>query len=186
MLPEIKTAVQTQTANHLQTALELLAPWLPIVEEQPFQAEAERRMKVTGHGVSDALDLTVTPDQLLPAVQALFTAGWGYLAAITGVDQGEEIEILYHFCEGAAVVALCVKVGKETAVIPSVCPIIPSASFYERELSEMFGVTVLNTPNTDRLFLPDEWPEGLYPLRKEFDQEQLKTAVQPPTQEDPQ
>lgn len=179
MLPEMKTAVQTQTATHLQNATELLARWLP-PDGEPFQAEAERRIRVTGHGVLDALDLVVPADQLLAAVEALFHGGWGYLAAITGVDQGEEIEALYQFCEGAAVVNLSVKVGKETAVLPSICPVIPSASFYERELGEMFGITLLNAPNSDRLFLPDEWPEGLYPLRKEFAAEQLKTAVVPP------
>jgi Ni,Fe-hydrogenase III component G len=53
-------------------------------------------------------------------------------------------------------------------VIPTVCNLIPSAIFFERELIEMFGITVEGTPNTDHLFLPDEWPEGVYPLRKDF------------------
>ena len=39
---------------------------------------------------------------------------------------------------------------------------------------EMFGVTVVDTPNPDRLFLPDEWPAGVYPLRKDFSIELLK------------
>jgi Ni,Fe-hydrogenase III component G len=35
----------------------------------------------------------------------------------------------------------------------------------------MFGNTVAGTPNTARLFLPDEWPDGVYPLRKDFQPE---------------
>jgi Ni,Fe-hydrogenase III component G len=27
---------------------------------------------------------------------------------------------------------------------------------------------VLGTPNTDRLVLSDDWPKGVYPLRKDF------------------
>jgi Ni,Fe-hydrogenase III component G len=32
---------------------------------------------------------------------------------------------------------------------------------------EMLGVKIENHPNPKRLFLPDDWPEGEYPLRKE-------------------
>jgi Ni,Fe-hydrogenase III component G len=118
------------------------------------------------------LDFTIpTGDELHRAIQALQRAGWGYLAAITGLDLGLEdgrFEILYHFCEGAAVITLRLAVSRDSAVIPTVCTLIPSAGFFERELGEMFGVTILDAPNTDHLFLPDEWPEGVYPLRKDF------------------
>jgi Ni,Fe-hydrogenase III component G len=78
------------------------------------------------------------------------------------------MEVLYQFCEGAAVLTLRVMIDRESAVIPTVCCLIPSASFFERELGEMFGITIEGTPNTERLFLPDEWPVGVYPLRKDF------------------
>ncbi len=32
----------------------------------------------------------------------------------------------------------------------------------------MFGITVEGTPVTDKLLLPDDWPDGVYPLRKSF------------------
>ena len=62
-----------------------------------------------------------------------------------------------------------------TPGVPSVCAIIPSASFFERELIEMFGITVDGTPNRDRLFLPDDWPQGVYPLRKDFKMEECRS-----------
>lgn len=117
------------------------------------------------------LNVVIAVYDLLPAVQVLHQAGWGYLAAITGLDLGAEvgqIEVLYHFCHGPAVATLRVRVDRDAAVVPSLCDIIPSASVFERELMEMFGVVVDGTPNTERLFLPDEWPEGVYPLRKDF------------------
>lgn len=120
------------------------------------------------------LDVVMTVDDLVTAVYTLHDSNWGYLAAITGLDLGVEageMEVLYHFCAGAAVVTLRVKVERTTPVVPTVCPIIPSASFFERELSEMFGIMVAGTPNTDHLFLPDNWPEGVYPLRKDFQPE---------------
>ncbi len=132
---------------------------------------AERRIKVVGDGRPDALDVPLRPDQLLEAVSVIMEAGWGYLASIVGIDLGVEageLEILYIFCAGAAVLTLAVRIPREAAEISSVCPIIPSASFFERELSEMFGITVTGTPNPDRLFLPEEWPQGVHPLRKDY------------------
>jgi len=31
----------------------------------------------------------------------------------------------------------------------------------------MLGVTFRGAPDTARLFLPDDWPEGVYPLLKD-------------------
>ncbi|MFZ0546911.1 MAG: NADH-quinone oxidoreductase subunit C [Candidatus Promineifilaceae bacterium] len=143
------------TEKNLQTAESILAPWT----------------KQTNNPDANRLDVIVEAADLITAINALQQADWGYLAAITGLDLGPEagkMEVLYHFCEGAAVVTLRVTLDRETAVVPTVCGLIPSAGFFERELSEMFGITVEGTPNSDRLFLPDEWPDGVYPLRKDF------------------
>ncbi|MSP12324.1 MAG: NADH-quinone oxidoreductase subunit C [Chloroflexi bacterium] len=117
------------------------------------------------------MDISLATADLLPAVAALHLNGWGRLVAVTGLDLGVnegDLEVLYHFCAGAAIVTLRVRVPKADAAIPTICSLIPAASFYERELGEMFGITVVGTPNPDRLFLPDDWPAGVYPLRKDF------------------
>ncbi|GIV65752.1 MAG: hypothetical protein KatS3mg047_0145 [Bellilinea sp.] len=129
---------------------------------------------------ANRLDVYLARENLLPAVKAMVDARWGYLSTITGVDRpasaGEEgqpaeqgeIEVLYSFCAGAAIVTLRVRVPYTDAVLPSICPLIPSATLGERELMEMFGVKVEGTPDTSRLILADSWPEGVYPLRKSF------------------
>jgi Ni,Fe-hydrogenase III component G len=107
---------------------------------------------------------------LLPAVKLLDDQTWGYLVAITGLDSGVEsgeIEALYHFCHGPEVLTLRVTIQRDNAAIPSICAIIPFASVFERELAEMFGIEVYGTPDPSRLFLPDDWPEDVYPLRKD-------------------
>jgi Ni,Fe-hydrogenase III component G len=144
----------------LQAAEALLAPW------------------AKGAARPDAMrmDVDIEPQALVPAVAALIDAGWGYLAAITGLDPGIEtgqLEVLYHFCEGPAIVTLRARIPRDDSAIDSVCGLLPGASFYERELSEMFGITVVGTPNPDRMFLPDDWPDGVYPLRREFKPEML-------------
>ena len=95
----------------------------------------------------------------------------GYLAAITGLDPGveaQELEVLYHFCTASVVITLRARLPKDSPEVPSLCQIIPSAEAYERELREMFGVNVIGLNNPEPLYLPDDWEEGIYPLRKDF------------------
>jgi Ni,Fe-hydrogenase III component G len=116
-------------------------------------------------------DVSVTPEKLLACVEPLAKARWGYLSAITGLDYGPEagrMEALYHFCNRAAVITLRVQLPREKPVVPSVCGLIPSATLFERELMEMFGIVCKGTPDPRRLFISDDWPEGVYPLRKDF------------------
>jgi NADH:ubiquinone oxidoreductase subunit C len=129
------------------------------------------------HPEENRMDVVVHPEHLKMAVKTLINARWGYFAALTGLDlpplAGEpetegHIEGLYHFCEGAAVLTLRVRVSYAEAVIDSICDMIPSATLYEREFIEMFGVTLRNTPSTMPLLLADDWPAGIYPMRKSF------------------
>lgn len=123
------------------------------------------------------LDVRITTlKELLPIVTALRVKRLGYLSAITGIDHGVDagkLEVLYHFCTGEVVITLRVYLPRESASVPSLCAIIPGAEPFERELSEMFGVTFVGNPNPIRLYLPDEWPQDVYPLRKDFDEQAI-------------
>lgn len=146
-------------------------------------AEAKTRLAPITEDITqpapERLDAVIPVDRLLEAVSALIAEQWSYLTTITGLDNLEtgQMEFLYHLSAGAVITTLRVSVPRENPVVPSVCGIIPSASFYERELIEMFGVTIENTPNTDKLYLPDDWPTGIYPLRKDYDPTQPQEAA---------
>jgi NADH:ubiquinone oxidoreductase subunit C len=93
----------------------------------------------------------------------------GTQAAQAGADPMEDkLEALYQFTEGPVVATLRVTVPYTDPRIPTICPIVPTATLYERELQEMFGFVIEGTPVPDRFVLPDDWPEGVYPLRKSF------------------
>lgn len=109
---------------------------------------------------------------LVPMVAALRVTRLGNLSAITGLDsepEKGELEVLYHFCTEAAVITLRVHLSRQNPAVPTLCEIIPSAEPFERELSEMFGIQVTGLRNPAPLYLPDDWPEGVYPLRKDVD-----------------
>jgi Ni,Fe-hydrogenase III large subunit/Ni,Fe-hydrogenase III component G len=52
---------------------------------------------------------------------------------------------------------------------PAITPRVPALHWDERELRDLLGVTPDGHPDRRRLVLRDEWPTGLYPLRKDFD-----------------
>jgi Ni,Fe-hydrogenase III component G len=119
------------------------------------------------------MDVTLTNlADLVPMVVMLRVQRMGYLAAITGLDLGPEsgaLEVLYHFCTGPVTITLRVRLPRSGATLPSLVGVIPSAETLERELVEMFGIPVTGMRTTDRLYLPDDWPDGVYPLRKDCD-----------------
>ena len=108
---------------------------------------------------------------LIVAAAGLRVKRLGYLAAITGLDPGieeEMLEVLYHFCSGYAVITLRVSVSKAWPKIHTLTAIVPGAEPFERELSEMYGIAIIGLRNPEHLYLPDDWPGEIYPLRKEF------------------
>jgi Ni,Fe-hydrogenase III component G len=147
------------TEETLQLAADILTNWA-------WETEASRPDP-------NRLDVWLsTPDDLVPMVVGLRVKRLGYLATITGLDEGPEagrIEVLYHFCTGEAVVTLRVRLPRENPAVPTLSEIIPSAEVFERELAEMLGVTIRGLRHPDHLYLPEDWPDGVFPLRKDCD-----------------
>ena len=116
--------------------------------------------------------------ELVPIIVALRVKRLGFLSAIVCQDLGlevNEMEVIYFFCPGDAIIALRVCIPRESGVLPSLCEIIPGAEVFERELREMFGIEMTGLHTPDRLYLPDDWPDGVYPMRKDFDPKVLST-----------
>src|SRR5512136_2547985 len=113
--------------------------------------------------------LKVAAADLVPTVTLLRDKyDCAYLATISGVDKGEAFEFLYHFASPVASLTVRIDVPRAEPRFATSCPVIPGAILYERELQEMFGVTVEGIPDGRRLNLPDDWPDGQYPLRKDW------------------
>ena len=51
---------------------------------------------------------------------------------------------------------------------------MPGAAFHEREVTDLLGVTIEGHPSPGRLLLSENWPEGVYPLRKDVKANEVK------------
>ncbi len=61
---------------------------------------------------------------------------------------------------------ILVKEGEE---FPSLTGVMPQVHLYEREIKEFFGIEPVGHPHPSRWLLHANWPEGVYPLRKDFE-----------------
>ncbi len=136
------------------------------------------RIEVRAEGLktmeSQEIWLTLDKDLLHDALVKLATFDYPHLAVISGVDTGDAIDLLYHFFiyygrgRGAELkVTMTVALPKDDLTVDSISDIIPGAVFSEREKQEFLGIQVVGIPDDRRLFLPDHFPEGVYPWRKD-------------------
>ena len=89
------------------------------------------------------------------------------ISAITGVDLGEKIELMYHIRTHGTIITIGTEVPKKNAKIESIMDLIPGANFHEREASDLLGVVFEGHLNPKRLILPEDWPENVFPLRRD-------------------
>ncbi len=96
-----------------------------------------------------------------------------HFSVICPVDRGDTVDLLYHFSlfygQHLKAIALVIRVTlpKTDLTIPTITDLIPGAIFSEREVQEMMGVAVTGIPDDRRLFIPDDFPEGVYPWRRD-------------------
>jgi len=89
----------------------------------------------------------------------------------TGIDSDDCFEIIYHYSydETGCVVNLKAFIrDRENPAIESIAPFLPAAEWIEREMHDLLGIEFKNHPDMRRLILADDWPEGVYPLRKDL------------------
>ncbi len=96
------------------------------------------------------------------------------LAMVFGIDRCQEEGVFYlqytFACDRAAgFILVRTAVPTTDPEFPSLTPSIPAVSWQEREIQDWFGLTVSGHPNPRRVALHDDFPDGVYILRKDFD-----------------
>lgn len=110
---------------------------------------------------------------LRPAIETLIGIRFPHLSVIGANDLGDSIRLVYIFSiqygevKSEYMVTLAVILPKNDLTIPTISDLIPGAVFGEREKQEFLGIKVIGIPDSRRLFLPEDFPDGVYPWRKD-------------------
>ncbi|OIQ60043.1 formate hydrogenlyase subunit 5 precursor [Moorella thermoacetica] len=125
----------------------------------------------------DQVTLTVELSSLPEIVEEAYYRQGGWLSSVVGNDErglNGHFAVYYVLSIEKERVPdknfwLTVKalVPSHKPEFPSVTPRVPAAVWYEREVRDMFGLEPVGLPDARRLVLPDDWPDNLYPLRKD-------------------
>ena len=114
--------------------------------------------------------IEIKPASLVKLVTYIFKTLGARFNIASGTDLRFDIEILYHFTfeELNLLISLRVNLKKPAPEIDSITAIFKGANWIEREIHELLGVNFKGHSDLRRLLLPDNWPEGVYPLRQDY------------------
>lgn len=128
---------------------------------------ARRIEYVSGAG----LIVEVPKDLVRDAVKIVHDELDAYLRVVVGVDERPVKGVFSsYYVFGLDNIGLNIIIttymNPGNPSIPTITDIAPSADWYELEMYDLLGIRVENRL-LYRFVLPEDWPEGLYPLRKD-------------------
>jgi len=123
--------------------------------------------------------VTVAPENLIEAMRVFKDdIGLYHLSTITGRDTGDKLEALYHLAMEGMELTVRSQTERSHPKLPTVTPVYPGAVFYEREVHDLVGIDIEGHPDLRPLVLPEDWPQGVYPLRKDWKYNREKGAIE--------
>ncbi len=115
--------------------------------------------------------IDIQPSALVKMATYVFKDLGARFNIASGIDARTHMEVIYHFTLEEINLLLSFRVkllDKAKLELASLTSLIKGADWIERELHELLGIDFPGHPNLKRLLLPDDWPEGVYPLRRDY------------------
>jgi membrane-bound hydrogenase subunit beta len=137
--------------------------------------DAKIRKRAAGSKKNETASIWMKVDKgaFKDIIKYLCDLQYPHLAVASGNDLGKNIELIYHFTVNSGTrmkeinLNISVELPKSKPEIESICEYIPGALITEREKQEFLGVKILGIPDDSRCFLPDDFPAGIYPWRRD-------------------
>lgn len=105
------------------------------------------------------------------------------ITAITGLDLGANIGVYYHIHTSSVFITIKTEVPKEKPKIQTIVDLHPGAAFHELEVADLLGVVFEGHPTSGHFVLSENWPQGVYPLRKDVKANEIKLVPTPASEE---
>jgi Ni,Fe-hydrogenase III large subunit/Ni,Fe-hydrogenase III component G len=121
----------------------------------------------------DRLYATVTRKANVAAVRTCFEELGARYVITVGLDRrneqaGFEVVHCFAFDKEHLRCAVRVPLAAEHPTIDTITSVVPGASWAELEIRDLLGIDIEAHPDPRRLILPDGFPDGVHPLRKDF------------------
>ena len=137
-----------------------------LVQEFP-QAVLKTEMMDPG-----TVSVSITPAAIQSICKEIYSQGARFVssAATDQIRKNNTLELSHFFSFDEEHLTCIVKAQIDAAApsIQSIASLIPGANWAERECHDMLGIEFIGHPDSRRLMLADDWPEGVHPLRKDF------------------
>jgi Ni,Fe-hydrogenase III large subunit/Ni,Fe-hydrogenase III component G len=132
--------------------------------------------------VDKTLFVDIKKEAVRDVSKAMISRGARYLVSV-GYDNIKKDNTLgmvhaFHFDKDGIYVCVRTSVPENNPVMESITPDIPNAGWSEREYMDLLGMKFTGHPKPKRLILADDWPEGIYPLRKEVPYNMVPPAAE--------
>jgi NADH:ubiquinone oxidoreductase subunit C len=122
---------------------------------------------------ANRLYLTVKAAHIKEAARLFSGQLHARLQTASAVDAPHRIEILYHWAFDCLALVVTVRtfMDREQPVIATISDVCPAAEWIEREMAELMGIEFQGHPDMRHLLLREDWPQGKYPLRRDYRKE---------------
>jgi membrane-bound hydrogenase subunit beta len=160
-------------SKHL-TAEEIIKSYKDTFKEKIINSRIERYP--IGPKKTDQIQIWMTVDKSIfkDIIKHLLTLDKNtHFAVSSGYDIKDTIDIVHHFSiyhgkKGNEIsINFTTPIPKNDPTIDTITDLIPGALISEREKQEMLGIKVNNIPDGTRVFISDDFPEDMYPWRKD-------------------
>ena len=117
--------------------------------------------------------ITIRRVSIRPLAEYIFRGLGARFNTIVGMDRrpthGDfQTTHIFSLDSDKLFVLLQSSIPPDQPMIDSVTPLIPGANWAEREIRDLVGINFAGHVDPRRLALPDDWPENLHPLRRDF------------------
>jgi Ni,Fe-hydrogenase III component G len=115
----------------------------------------------------------INPQAIGRMTEYIFRSLGARFNSIVGIDRRPthsdfQTTHVFSFDEDKIFVLLQSSLDKDHPELNSITSLIPGANWAERELYDLLGIKINGHVDPRRLVLPDDWPENLHPLRRDF------------------
>ena len=136
-----------------------------------IKATLAMRLLAVHENSASRIFLDIAPDDVAETSHLMIDDLQARFQIATGVDTPTAIEVMYHWAldQLGCVLTVRTRLDRENPEIESIAPFCAAAEWIEREMWELLGIRFCNHPDMRHLLLSEDWPEGKYPLRRDYE-----------------